>query len=130
MPRKSGTITVCVPASSAAAGAHMSPVSANPCSITMAGPWPPIRTCNVVPFVDGSVVNVGLPAIGRSLHAEAAALQWIVNAYLLPLSALLLLGGALGDRLGRRRILIFGVLLFAIGSVFCAAAVNLQWLLA
>ena len=51
-------------------------------------------------FVDGSVVNVGLPAIGRSLQGGAADLQWIVNAYLLPLSALLLLCGALGDRFG------------------------------
>src|SRR5436190_22417911 len=57
-------------------------------------------------FVDGSVVNVGLPAIGRSLAADAGALQWVVNAYLLPLSALLLLGGAAGDRFGRRRLLI------------------------
>jgi MFS family permease len=54
-------------------------------------------------FVDGSVVNVGLPAIGRSLSVEARALQWVINAYLLPLSALLLLGGAVGDHFGRRR---------------------------
>src|SRR6185437_8487469 len=72
-------------------------------------------------FVDGSVVNVGLPAIGHSLRADAADLQWIVNAYLLPLSALLLLGGAMGDRLGRRRILIYGVVLFGIASIGCAA---------
>ena len=45
-------------------------------------------------FVDGSVVNVGLPAIGRDLHAQAGDLQWLINAYLLPLSALLLLGGS------------------------------------
>jgi MFS family permease len=51
-------------------------------------------------FIDGSVVNVGLPAIGRGLNAGAADLQWTINAYLLPLSALLLLGGALGDRFG------------------------------
>jgi hypothetical protein len=61
-------------------------------------------------FIDGSVVNVGLPAIGRSFHADAIGLQWVVNAYLLPLSALLLLGGAAGDRYGRRRLLIAGVL--------------------
>jgi hypothetical protein len=67
-------------------------------------------------FIDGSVVNVGLPAIGRSFHADAIGLQWIVNAYLLPLSALLLLGGAAGDRFGRRRLLIVGVLLFGIAS--------------
>lgn len=81
-------------------------------------------------FVDGSVVNVGLPAIGRSLRANAADLQWIINAYLLPLSALLLTGGALGDRLGRRNVLILGIVLFGIGSAFCAAAADLGWLLA
>src|SRR5258706_5109102 len=60
-------------------------------------------------FVDGSVVNVGLPAIGRSFHANPQGLQWAINAYLLPLSALLLLGGAAGDRFGRRGALIVGV---------------------
>lgn len=80
-------------------------------------------------FVDGSVVNVGLPAIGHSLHAGAADLQWVINAYLLPLSALLLTGGALGDRLGRRSVLIVGIVLFGIGSAVCAAAANLGWLL-
>jgi len=80
-------------------------------------------------FIDGSVVNVGLPAIGRSFHAEAIGLQWVVNAYLLPLSALLLLGGAAGDRYGRRRLLIAGVLLFGIASLACAAAPTLILLL-
>jgi EmrB/QacA subfamily drug resistance transporter len=81
-------------------------------------------------FIDGSVVNVGLPAIGHSLHADASDLQWIVNAYLLPLSALLLLGGALGDRFGRRRILIAGIALFAAASALCGVAPSLFWLLA
>ncbi len=81
-------------------------------------------------FVDGSVVNVGLPAIGLSLHADAAELQWIINAYLLPLSALLLLGGATGDRYGRRNILLLGVTLFGVSSALCAAAASLYWLLA
>jgi EmrB/QacA subfamily drug resistance transporter len=81
-------------------------------------------------FIDGSVVNVGLPAIGRNLNGDAAQLQWIVNAYLLPLSALLLLGGALGDRFGRRKILIAGISLFAIGSALCGMAPSLDWLLA
>ncbi len=81
-------------------------------------------------FIDGSVVNVGLPAIGRSLHGGAADLQWLVNAYLLPLSALLLLGGALGDRFGRRRLLVIGIALFAAGSAACAAAPNLAFLIA
>lgn len=81
-------------------------------------------------FIDGSVVNVGLPAMGRSLGAGAADLQWVVNGYLLPLSALLLLGGALGDRYGRRRLLIVGVALFAAASAGCAAAPDMAWLLA
>jgi EmrB/QacA subfamily drug resistance transporter len=80
-------------------------------------------------FVDGSVVNVGLPAIGASLGANAADLQWVVNAYLLPLSALLLLGGAVGDRFGRRRFLILGTALFGLTSVACAAAPGVNSLL-
>jgi EmrB/QacA subfamily drug resistance transporter len=81
-------------------------------------------------FIDGSVVNVGLPTIGRSLAADAAGLQWIVNAYLLPLSALLLLGGTAGDRFGRRRLLVSGTALFAFASFGCALAPNLAALLA
>lgn len=81
-------------------------------------------------FIDGSVVNVGLAAIGHSLDADAAALQWIVNAYLLPLSALLLLGGTAGDRFGRRRLLVFGIIVFALASLGCALAPNLAALLA
>ncbi|MRX08712.1 MFS transporter [Pseudoduganella sp. FT25W] len=73
-------------------------------------------------FIDGSVVNVGLPAIGRSLNADGGVLSWIINGYLLPLSALLLLGGAAGDRFGRRRILVLGVSLFALASALCALA--------
>ncbi len=73
-------------------------------------------------FIDGSVVNVGLPAIGRSLGADGAGLTWIVNGYLLPLSALLLLGGAAGDRFGRRRMLMLGVAIFALASLLCALA--------
>jgi MFS family permease len=80
-------------------------------------------------FVDGSVTNVALPAIGKSLSAGGADLQWIVNVYLLPLSALLLLGGAAGDRYGRRRLLVGGTTLFAIASLACAVAPNLELLL-
>ena len=81
-------------------------------------------------FVDGSVINVGLPAIARSFKASAAELQWAINAYLLPLSALLLLGGALGDRFGLRRMLVTGIGLFVAGSIGCAAAPGLSSLLA
>jgi EmrB/QacA subfamily drug resistance transporter len=81
-------------------------------------------------FVDGSVVNVGLPAIGAAFQGDAADLQWVINAYLLPLSALLLLGGAAGDRLGRPRLLVWGVALFALSSLACAMALDLPLLLA
>ena len=80
-------------------------------------------------FIDGSVVNVGLPAIGRDLHASAADLQWVVNAYLLPLSALLLFGGALGDRFGRGRLLVIGIAVFAAGSAGCALSRGVELLL-
>ena len=81
-------------------------------------------------FIDGSVVNVALAAIGRDIGADAAGLQWTINAYLLPLSALLLLGGALGDRFGRRRLLIGGIALFLVASIACASARSLPLLLA
>ncbi len=81
-------------------------------------------------FVEGSVLNVALPAIRASYGAGAAEVQWVVNAYLLPLSALLLLGGALGDHYGRRRLLLIGTALFAATSLVCALAPSLVVLLA
>ncbi|MGZ2411739.1 EmrB/QacA subfamily drug resistance transporter [Sphingomonas sp. F9_3S_D5_B_2] len=81
-------------------------------------------------FVDGSVLNVALPAIRASFGAGAQDVQWVVNAYLLPLSALLLLGGALGDHFGRRRLLVVGTSLFAVASLLCALASGLPLLLA
>lgn len=80
-------------------------------------------------FIDGSVVNVALAAIGRSFGGSAADLQWTLNAYMLPLSALLLLGGAAGDHFGRRRMLVAGIALFALASVLCAIAPGLPLLL-
>ncbi|MES3100533.1 MFS transporter [Sphingomonas faeni] len=81
-------------------------------------------------FIDGSVTNVALPAIGRDLGGGGAELPWVINAYLLPLSALILLGGAVGDHFGRRRMLVVGIMLFAAASVGCALAPNLTVLLA
>ena len=81
-------------------------------------------------FVDGSVLSVALPAIKASYGARAEQVQWVVNAYLLPLSALLLLGGALGDHFGRRRLLVIGTSIFALASLVCALAPSLPILLA
>lgn len=80
-------------------------------------------------FVDGSVTNVALPALGKALGGSAADLQWVVNAYLLPLSALLLLGGAAGDRYGCVALLVGGTILFALASAACALAPDLILLL-
>ncbi len=73
-------------------------------------------------FIDGTVVNVALPAIQASLNADVAALQWIVEAYALFLAALVLVGGSLGDRYGRRRIFSSGVMLFTLASLWCGFA--------
>jgi EmrB/QacA subfamily drug resistance transporter len=81
-------------------------------------------------FVDSSVLGVALPAIRQSYGAGAQQVQWVVNAYLLPLSALLLLGGALGDHFGRKRLLLIGTSIFAVTSLVCALAPSLPILLA
>jgi EmrB/QacA subfamily drug resistance transporter len=81
-------------------------------------------------FVDGSVVNVVLPTLAKTFGADAGALQWVINSYLLPLSALLLLGGAAGDHFGRRRLLMGGTALFALASLGCALAPGLPALFA
>ena len=81
-------------------------------------------------FVEGSVLSVALPAIRQSYGAGAQEVQWVVNSYLLPLSALLLLGGALGDHFGRKRLLLIGTAIFAITSLVCALAPSLPVLLA
>jgi EmrB/QacA subfamily drug resistance transporter len=85
---------------------------------------------STIAAVDSSAVNVALPAIGRDLGGGLAAQQWISNAYLLTLSALILLAGSLTDRLGERRIFVAGVVGFGIGSALCAAAPSVGVLIA
>jgi EmrB/QacA subfamily drug resistance transporter len=80
-------------------------------------------------FLDGTVVNVALPDIGRDLGAGTSALQWILNGYLLTLASLILLGGSLGDRYGRRRVFVLGVLLFTVASLLCAIAPGVELLI-
>jgi EmrB/QacA subfamily drug resistance transporter len=81
-------------------------------------------------FIDGTVVNVALPRIGRQLDAGLAGLQWTVNAYTLTLASLILLGGSLGDRFGRRRVFMVGVVWFALASLLCGIAPDIQTLVA
>ncbi|MFJ8675517.1 MFS transporter [Streptomyces sp. NPDC093589] len=75
-------------------------------------------------MLDSTVVNVALPRIGEDLNADLAVLQWTVSAYMLTLASLILLGGALGDRYGRRRVFVIGVVWFAAASLLCGLAPN------
>jgi EmrB/QacA subfamily drug resistance transporter len=75
-------------------------------------------------FIDGTVVNVALPALQADLHATITDVQWVVEAYALFLGALILVGGAMGDQLGRKRVFLFGVLSFTAASVFCGLATS------
>ena len=111
----------------------MSPRDASGGSSTRADPRWTLVACvlaSSLSFVEGSVLSVALPAIRQSYGAGAQEVQWVVNAYLLPLSALLLLGGALGDHFGRKRLLLIGTAIFAVTSLVCALAPSLPVLLA
>jgi MFS transporter, DHA2 family, methylenomycin A resistance protein len=81
-------------------------------------------------ILDGSVLNVAIPAIRADLHASLASAQWVLNAYTLTLAGLLLTAGALGDRIGLRRMLLFGTVVFTAASAACAAAPSIPVLIA
>ncbi len=81
-------------------------------------------------FIDGTVVNVALPALQKDLNATVLDVQWVVEAYLLLLAALLLVGGSLGDRFGRRKIYLLGVAIFALSSAWCGLAPRIGQLIA
>ena len=83
-----------------------------------------------IAFLDGTVVNVALRSIGEDLDASLAQLQWITNGYLLSLASLILLGGSLGDRFGRRRVFVIGTIWFAAASLLCGLAPNAEVLIA
>jgi EmrB/QacA subfamily drug resistance transporter len=79
-------------------------------------------------FIDGTVVNVALPALQANLHATVVGVQWVVESYGLFLGALILVGGSLGDLLGRRLLFLIGVAVFAVASIACGFAANIQQL--
>ncbi len=85
---------------------------------------------SAIVFLDGTVVNVALPTIGEDFDAKTSSLQWILNGYTLTLAAFILLGGALGDRIGRRRIFSIGVAWFTLASALCAVAPTDEFLIA
>src|SRR5438876_2441123 len=101
-------------------------------SAPSASPWILAATiiASSMAFIDGTVVNVALPALQRELSANLVDVQWVVESYALFLAALLLVGGAAGDRFGRRRVFVIGVALFATASVWCGLAGSVRQLIA
>jgi len=97
-----------------------------------AGRWVLLATIlgSGLTFLDATVVNIALPRIGEDFEAGAAALQWTVNGYTLSLASLILLGGSLGDRFGRRRMFVIGIVWFAGASLLCGIAPNVETLIA
>ena len=107
------------------------PEGAAPCRAA-SRPWVLAATilASAMAFIDGSVVTIALPVLQRELGAGLAALQWVVNGYTLFLAALLLVGGAAGDRFGRRRVFLAGTVIFAAASAACALAPDVGLLVA
>jgi EmrB/QacA subfamily drug resistance transporter len=106
------------------AGSCSRPVAAN-------GPWILAATIlgSSMAFIDGTVVNVALPALQSALHATIADVQWVVESYALFLAALLLMGGSLGDLYGRRKIFVAGVVIFCAASAWCGLAPDIRYLI-
>src|SRR6201993_1186006 len=102
-----------------------------PCSKTR-GRWILAATilASSMAFIDGTVVNVALPALQTNLNATAADVQWVIESYALLLSALLLVGGSLGDHYGRRHVFLLGVVVFAVASGLCGLAGDIRQLIA
>ena len=96
------------------------------------GRWVLVSTilASSMAFIDGTALNVALPAIQIALHASAASLLWVVNVYLLMLAALILVGGSLGDELGRKKIFKIGISLFVLASLVCGLAPTIGFLIA
>lgn len=80
-------------------------------------------------FIDGTALNVVLPSLQKSLHATGASVFWILNAYMLVLASLILIGGSLGDKLGRKKVFMWGILIFIIGSGLCGLVTNVMQLI-
>jgi EmrB/QacA subfamily drug resistance transporter len=101
-----------------------------PCS-KLAGRWVLVATtlASSMAFIDSTVVNVALPALQTNLNATIVDVQWVIEAYSLLLSALVLVGGSLGDHYGRRRVFLIGVALFAVASTWCGFAADIHQLI-
>ena len=103
-----------------AALAHATDFSVAPANPTLA--LTAVMAASSLAYVDAAIIAIGLPAIGRAFGIQGNQLQWVLNAYLLPVTALSLLGGGWGDRFGRRRGLIVGAVLFAVATLGASLA--------
>ncbi len=99
---------------------------------TAQGKWIMASTilASAMAFIDGTALNVALPSLQKSLNASGTDLFWILNAYLLMLASLIILGGSLGDKLGRKKIFITGIIIFICGSVACGFSPDVNFLIA
>jgi len=108
-------------------------IRSNRCSqpAAVSGPWILAATIlgSSMAFIDGTVVNVALPALQSALHATLSDVQWVVESYALFLAALLLIGGTLGDLYGRRKVFAIGVALFSAASALCGCSPDIRWLI-
>jgi len=108
-------------------------IRSNRCSQPAAvnGPWILAATIlgSSMAFIDGTVVNVALPALQSTLHATLSDVQWVVESYALFLAALLLVGGVLGDLYGRRKVFAVGVAVFSAASTVCGGSPDIRWLI-
>ena len=108
-------------------------IRSNPCSqsATVNGPWILAATIlgSSMAFIDGTVVNVALPALQSGMHATLSDVQWVVESYALFVAALLLIGGVLGDLYGRRKVFAFGVAFFSAASALCGCSPDIRWLI-
>jgi EmrB/QacA subfamily drug resistance transporter len=103
---------------------HPSPAAARPYVLAAA------IIASAMAFIDSTVVGIAVPAIQKDLAADIVAMQWVANGYLLMLGALILVGGGLGDRIGRRRVFLIGIVAFTVASLLCALAPNAALLIA
>src|SRR3954463_14539570 len=95
--------------------------------------WRVLAVCCLSLFIVGldiTAVNVALPSIGRDLHAGVSGLQWTVDGYTVVLASLLMLAGSMGDRFGRRRVFVAGLVMFTLASLLCSLAPSVEWLIA
>src|ERR1700744_1136731 len=132
LPRHESLAATAAPSSAEAAKAGAAKNDVAKTCAANSRPWGLAATIlgSSMAFIDSTIVNVALPSLQSSLHATVVDVQWVIESYGLFLSALILVGGALGDSLGRRKMFLLGVIGFAVASAGCGFSSNVNSLLA